>query len=274
MFIFIKQLLWLWRKLMEIRLKIIFNMLKNILFLMLLFYCFYSEAQESAYIVNSVSNTSKQSRIDTNSNGDVMLVSFYDQKNIQNNSYLKMEKYYKGTPFFMNGWYKGQMEIPGSKTVAGTMAYDLVNSVIYYIADPKLNAVELRPKGFTINDISFYNFKDEIKGAGNFYYETILTTEPRLLKQYTCTYSDINSALDNGYTTSSSSFYEGEYIKKENYYLIIDGKLELVSNKKRFLKSLGNYQNRAEKIIKENKLSLKNNEDIVFFAQKLGEIMK
>jgi hypothetical protein len=235
---------------------------------------FSSFAQNStaAYFMDKVNSASTGSRIDVNSKGDTILVSEYKSDNVKLNSQQSFERYYLGTPYFANGWFQGTMVLKGGEPVEGLMAYDLVRGSVYYSQNAHTQAIELKPDEFSIIGHNFSKYQDEIQGAGNYFYETLVATEPRLLKMYDCAYTKTKSDVDNGYGSSAANLYEGTYTKKEKFYMVIDNRPVLVTKKKSFLKSLRKYSSAAEIHTKSAKLNLKNEEDIIKLATHLGNI--
>lgn len=232
----------------------------------------FSFAQNStaAYFVDKVSAVSTGSRIDVNSRGDTILVSEYDTRNVKQNSNQSYERYYLGTPYLNNGWFKGKVVLEGGEPVEGLMAFNLVRSSVYYSKNKHTTAIELKPTEFSINGHSFSKFKEELSGAGDYYYETLSLDEPMLLKMYDCKYTATKSDVDNGYGSSSAKLYEGEYQKKDKFYLAIDKKLVLVTHKKSFLRNLGKYSEAATAKVKKDKLNLKKQEDIISLSKFLS----
>ncbi len=225
-----------------------------------------------AYFVDRLNMESATSRIDTNDFGEVILVSEFKTNNVKVNSNMEFERYYLGTPFFENGWYKGKVILEGGEPVEGVMAYDLVRNVVYYSKNATTNAIELRPMDFTIGTTQFSKFEGEYSGAGNYYYETLVASSPMLLKQYVAKYSQSKSEVDNGYGSTSTDKYEGEYVKEIKYYVALDGRLNLVKNKKAFFRSLGPYSEEATAYVRREKLKIGDEEDTIKLITYLGTL--
>jgi hypothetical protein len=249
--------------------------MKNIVLLFFIFcITFSSKAQNStaAYFIDKVNSASTGSRIEVNAKGDTVLISEYTSGNVKLNSVQTFERYYLGTPYLNNGWFQGTMVLKGGEPVEGLMAYDLVRGSVYYSQNAQSQAIELKPDEFSMNGRNFSKYQDEIEGAGSYFYETLVASEPRLLKMYDCTYTTTKSDVDNGYGSSVANKYEGEYSKKEKFYMVIDKRMLLVTKKKSFLKSLRTYSSSAASHTKSANLNLKNEEDIIKLAAYLGNI--
>jgi hypothetical protein len=224
----------------------------------------------AAYFMDKINSASTGSRIEVNAKGDTILISEYKTGNVKLNSQQTFERHYLGTPYLNNGWYSGKMVLKGGEPVEGVMAYDLVRKSVYFSKNAHSQAIELKPAEFSISGHNFSKFNDEIEGAGNDFYETLVSSQPILLKVYDCSYTPVKTDVDNGYGSSSAKSYEGEYSKKEKYYMVINNKLILVKKKKSFLKSLGKYSSAASGFVSKEKLNLKNQGDIVSLAMHLS----
>lgn len=230
----------------------------------------HAQNSTAAYFMDKINSASTGSRIEVNAKGDTILISEYKTGNVKLNSQQTFERHYLGTPYLNNGWYNGKMVLKGGEPVEGLMAYDLVRKSVYFSKNQHSQAIELKPDEFSINGLNFSKFNDEIEGSGNDFYETLVTSQPMLLKVYDCSYTPVKSDVDNGYGSSSAKAYEGEYSKKEKYYLVVNKKLILVKKKKSFLKSLGRYSSPAIAFVSKEKLNLKSQADIIHLATYLG----
>ena len=234
----------------------------------------YSQNNPTAYFIDQLNMVSTSSRIDTNAYGEVITVSEFKQNNVKLNAGMEMERYFLGTPFFMNGWYKGKVALEGSEPVSGLMAYDLNKNKLYYSKNQNSQAVELQPNDFTINGVQFSKFEGEYSGAGNYYYETLIMENPMLLKQYDCNYTQTKTQADHGYGSGSSSKYEGEFVQTVKYYFALDKRMNLVKNKKSFFRSMGEYSEDSFAYSKKEKLNLKKEEDIIKLGRYLAGLEK
>ncbi|WP_341227366.1 hypothetical protein [uncultured Arcticibacterium sp.] len=248
-------------------------MMRTFLFLSLLSISFLSFSQDNvAYFLDKISTASSGSRIDVNADGDTILVSEYNAKNVRLNTTQAFEKKYLGTPYFKNGWFKEKVLLEGGEPVEGLIAFNLEQNTLYYSKNKSTPSVELKPLEFRINGHNFSRYEDEIKGAGDYYYETLSYSEPMLLKLYDCKFIPSSSGVSTGYGSSNSSIYEGEFEKRERFYLVVDNKMVLVSHKKSFLKNLGKYSETASSIVKKDKLNMKKQGDILSLSKSLSEI--
>ncbi|UBM59943.1 hypothetical protein LAG90_04680 [Marinilongibacter aquaticus] len=230
-----------------------------------------AKAQNTNYFQPRISTESNYSRIDTNAQGQVVLISGYKSSNVRMNSINEFEKKYLGTPFFKNGWYTGSFILSGGKSVEGLMAYDLVKNQVYYSQNTNSNAQTFRPDDFTINDTHFTKLKGEYSRAGDFYYEILADGNYLLLKQYTCDYKPTKTDVDNGYGSNANREFEGEYKKEEKLYLTYEGQLILVKNKKKFYRSLGELYSKAYGFSKEKKLNISKEDDAIALVEHLNK---
>ncbi|MFT5884710.1 MAG: hypothetical protein ACI9IP_001167 [Arcticibacterium sp.] len=249
-------------------------MKKTFLLLPILSISFSSFSQNSsvAYFIDKFSNESTGSRIDVNAQGDTILVSEYDTRNVKQNSIQSYERYYLGTPYFKNGWFNGKTVLEGGEPVIGLMAYNLVRGSVYYSKNQSTAALELKATEFIINGHSFSKFKDEISGAGDDYYETLLAETPMLLKVYDCKYSTSKSDVDYAYGSAKANKYEGEFEKKDKFYMVIDNRMVLVTKKKSFLRGLGAYSQAATAKVKKDGLNMKKQGDVISLSKHLSNL--
>ncbi|MFT6880469.1 MAG: hypothetical protein ACI8UX_001800 [Psychromonas sp.] len=232
----------------------------------------FSQNSSVAYFIDKVSDESTSSRIDINAQGDTILVSEYETKNVRQNSIQSYERYYLGTPYFKNGWFNGEIVLEGSEPVVGLMAYNLVRESVYYSKSQSTGVIELKPTEFIINGHSFSKFKDEISGAGDDYYETLSFEVPMLLKVYDCKYSTSKSDVDYAYGSTKANKYEGKFEKKDKFYMVIDNRMVLVTKKKSFLRRLGDYSQAATAKVKKDRLNMRRQEDVISLSKYLSNI--
>ena len=204
---------------------------------------------------------SADSRIDKNKEGKAILISDYRAENVKLQSRMDMTRTYLGTPYFGDQWFIGHMSFTDGKDVSGVMAYNLVNHTLYYSLNENVQAVEVKPNIFTIGGVTFQNLDSDFKGTAGHYYETLSNGEPKLLKQYIGKYVQLNATDESTYGSNPLGDYEGSFEKLAKYYLVIQKELILVSNKKRFYKSIGPYAKKGKTFADERHLDMRNEED-------------
>lgn len=229
-----------------------------------------SQTRETSYFLNQLSTASTGSEVRVNDKGDTILVSTYGGANVQLNTQMRMEVKYLGTPYYRNLWFKGQARLKGGEPSKGVLAFNVVKGVVYFASQgSNLPAIEVKPERFALDGLVFYNFEDVYEGASTFYYNILVNSEPKLLKQYSGRYVQTKGDVEDAYGDSSTQEYEGKFLKEEAYYFVIQNQLVLVNRKKSFIKSLGPYEQKAKKIVQQEKLNLKKQSDIIKLAEML-----
>lgn len=230
------------------------------------------------YNVQKVNTPASESNIEVAANGDTVLVSKYSYVDLSTNSSQVFEKTYKGTPFFRNGWYAGTLYFEDGSTINGTLAYNLVNGVIYYSLGGTTDASEAKPIGFTLGENTFSKLNEKYNKAVAGYFE-LLFGGPKLdlFRQYTCIYHGKITGEKTGYESGESN-YEGSYDKASKLYLGYNNMVAELKTNNNIYKQFGEYRSAMEKFGKENKLNYKKESDIislvVHFSQILDEFEK
>ncbi len=238
---------------------------------------FYATAQvgiadrgQRTFNLNEQKIHSNSDVIKVNSKGDTVLVSSFQSNNLNQQVRTEIEKINLGTPFFKNGWYKGNLTFQGSEPVTGTMAYNLVDGKPYFSISPNTPAVATNPKTFEIEGTRFYNFGNEYLNASDSYYEVVNDGEPVLLKEHLARYVKHSVDQQNGYDVSRPEEYAGEFQKFNKYYFVIQKNMVLVKNNRAFFKDLGPYASKAKEISSAKKLDLRKESDIRILAENLA----
>jgi hypothetical protein len=228
---------------------------------------------QHTYSVLKVNTPATDSRIEVASNGDTVLISKYSIQDVNSYSRQFVEKVYKGTPFHKNGWYPGTLYFEDTSDGKGTLAYNLINSIIYYSLGNKSESVEAKPIGFTINGQTFQKLDKKYLNANSGYFELIFGGKKvDLLRQYFCIYSAKITGERTGYEQEGGN-YEGEYIKMSKLFLGYDGNVVELKSNNNIYKQFGDYRNALEKFGKENKLNYKNEGDIIKLAVQFSYLL-
>jgi hypothetical protein len=201
---------------------------------------------------------SQSSKIEINPNKDTVMISEYYNRNTRTNAPSKIELTYKGTPLLNNVWEIGTLKI-AQGTSRGTMAYNLEKQVVYFMQKDGQNSIELRPDEFEFRGYTFKKYNKELTAAGDDYYIKLLEGENELYKKFSCIYRPSVIGEKNGYEQSGQGF-EGEFIKKTEFYTVYHGKMQLIG--KRF-KVFDTKEAKAKNFAKENNLSLQKESDLI-----------
>ncbi|MES2794582.1 MAG: hypothetical protein V4683_01385 [Bacteroidota bacterium] len=249
--------------------------------ILLIFSCkAYSQQRppQHTYSVLKVNTPALDSRIEVASNGDTVLISKYSIQDVNTYSRQFVEKVYKGTPFFKNGWYPGLLYFEDNSDGNGTLAYNLINNIVYFSLGDKSEAVEAKPIGFTISGQTFQKLDKKYQNVNTGYFELIFGDKKvDLFRQYSCVYSAKITGERTGYEQEGGN-YEGEYIKMHKLFLGYNENVVELKSNSGIYKQFGDYRNAMEKFGKENKVNPKNEEGkiklVVYFSYLLGEFEK
>jgi hypothetical protein len=201
---------------------------------------------------------SQSSRIEINPNKDTVMISEYYNPNTRTNAPSRVEVIYKGTPLLNNVWEMGTVKIAKGSS-RGTMAYNLEKQLVYFMQKDGQNSIEIRPDEFEFRGYNFKRYDKEITAAGDDYYIKLFDGEIELFKKFSCIYRPSVIGEKNGYEQSGQGF-EGEFVKKTEYYTVFHGKMQLIN--KRF-KVFDKKEDQAKAYAKENKLSLQKEADLI-----------
>ena len=226
--------------------------------------------QSHTYQVMKVNSPAIDSKIEVAKNGDTVFVSNYVQQNVNNYSRQYFEKTYKGTPFYKNAWQSGTLYFPDGSTINGTIAYNLVNEMVYYSLGNLANASEAKPIGFTIGNTTFKKPDKNYENQISSYFETIfMDTKVALFRQYKCIYKPKITGDRLGYEASGGD-YEGVYVKSSLLYMGYQNQLIELKTNKGVFKQFGEYKTALEQFAKTNNLNPKLQTDtekmVVHFA--------
>ncbi len=226
--------------------------------------------QPHTYQVMKVNSPAIDSKIEVAKNGDTVFVSNYVLQNVNNYSRQYFEKTYKGTPFFRNAWQSGTLYFPDGSTINGTIAYNLVNEIVYYSLGNLANASEAKPIAFTIGNSTLKKLDSNYENRISSYFETIfMDTKVALFRQYKCIYKPKITGDRLGYEASGGD-YEGVYEKSNVLYMGFQNQIIELKNNKGIFRQFGEYKMALEQFAKTNKLNPKLQSDtekmVVHFA--------
>ncbi|MBK9508053.1 MAG: hypothetical protein IPP61_18615 [Cytophagaceae bacterium] len=247
--------------------------MKSIILFLSLAYLINCQAQEppKEYFVQNLKFSSSDSKIDVNSEGDTILISYFKENNLRLNTINLKELIYKGTPFFMNGWFKGSVLLePNGKSSAGLLGYNLAQNKLYVSLGANRDVMEIAPYEFEIEKHVFRKYNKQYAGAGDFYYEKLTEGHFELFRQNKCMFYPKVSGDRTGYEASGDG-YEGEFLKKTEYYVNWREKMQLVSNN---FKIFEPFSKEAKKYASENHLSLKKPAELIKVVNFVNEIAK
>ena len=197
---------------------------------------------------------SSDSKIGVNkNNGDTTFQAYYNSRDVVNNTEQEFTKTYKGTPFFMNGWYKGKISTESGKDMEFLMAFNMQKNELYIVEDIKNDAITLKPAAFTIMGHHFSKFE-------NAYYEIIHISKNTLLKEYACVLHSSNTEK-TGY--DSSGEYEGEFVKSSKFFILKDESVVKLPRGKNFFNLFRDKKLLVEQYSKANNINLKTENGLV-----------
>lgn len=202
---------------------------------------------------------SDDTKITVTAKGDTALIAFFKNNDVVNNRYGEFTKLFKGTPYFMNGWYQGEIVTTTNSILQGVqMAYNIQRKTVYVAEDTTQEAVAVKIKAFTIKGHNF-------QLLDNTYYETIYEgSNSTLLKEYTCMLEMNQPAELNGYEVSGpQAEYEGSYVKSVKYYWLFNNERIPVPTGKRIFKIFGEKEGAMEAFAKANRLKINAESGIV-----------
>lgn len=197
---------------------------------------------------------SSDSKIVVNkNNGDTTFQAYYNSRDVVNNTQQEFTKTYKGTPFFKNGWHKGEISTQSGKDMEFLMAFNMQKNELYIVEDVKKDAVTIKPEAFTILGHHFSKFE-------NAYYEVVHISKNTLLKEYSCVLHSSNTEK-TGYDASGE--YEGEFVKSSKYFILKDESLVQLPRGKNFFNLFGDKKLLVEQYAKANNINLKTENGLV-----------
>lgn len=189
-------------------------------------------------------------------NGDTTFQAYYNSKDIVNNTNQDFTKTYKGTPFFMNGWFKGKVNVESGKNMEFLMAFNVQKNELYIVQDQNKDAIVLKPESFTIAGHHFSKFEQA-------YYEVIYISKNTLLKEHSCVLHT-NSVDKTGYEASGGvGEYEGEFQKSSKFFILKDENAVQLPKNKQFYNLFGDKKATIEEYVKTNNINLKTENGIV-----------
>lgn len=221
-----------------------------------------NDNKQISYFMDKVNVVSSDSRIEVDSRGDTVLVSEFLSRNVKNQSRQDFIKIYKGTPFFKNKWFMGQMRMKNGEMVKGTMALNLVGNVVYFSVGSTAESVEVKPDEIILGGVRLLKQKDVFDNAFDYYYETVYNEKSVILSQPICKYTPKVTGPNTGYEASGDNF-EGYFEKSEKLYFGTGDMLTLIRTNSRFYDLFGEHKKTIQEYVSGNKLSLKSKADVV-----------
>ncbi len=221
-----------------------------------------AQNDQTTYFIDRINVLSADSRIDVNAKGDTVLISEYMSRNVKNQSRQDLVKIYKGTPFFKNRWFMGEIRLKDGQVVKGNMAYNVVANVVYFSVSSQQEAVEIKPEEIILGGYRLTKQKDVFENARDFYYETIYNEKSVLFSQPVCRYVPKVSGPSTGYEATGDNF-EGYYEKSEKLYLGTGEELTLIRANARFYDLFGQRKKEIRQFVADNNLRLKSRGDII-----------
>jgi|GEM_PF-1178018 len=216
----------------------------------------------TTYFIDRMSVSSSNSRIDVNATGDTVLISEFDSKNIKNQSHQDFTKIYKGTPYFKNKWFIGQMRLKDGEVIKGNMAFNLVSNVVHFTPFYTAEATELRPEEIILGGHVLRKQKDFFSNAMDYYYEIVYHEKSLILSRPVCRYQPKSQAQTTGYEPTGDNF-EGYFEKTEQLFFGSDDKLILIKSNARFYDIFGLHKKAIQSYVVDNKLNIKSKPDIL-----------
>jgi hypothetical protein len=190
-------------------------------------------------------------KIEVNKKGDTTLVAYYASNDAITNSHREFIKTYKGTPFFMNGWYKGNVRANGLKDSEFLMAFNVEKRVLHIVTDASKDAISIKPDEFTIKGHTFNRFE-------NRFFETIYDKKSIVLKENLCVMSPTNVFEKSSYDIDNAGGgFEGEFVKSYNYFWLKDNELRLITKGKKIANLFDSNKSLVQEFILKNKINPK-----------------
>ena len=212
----------------------------------------------TSYFVDKLSVLASDSKIEIRGK-DTMLVSEYKNPNVRFQSQNDFKKFYKGTPFFNNGWFRGSITTETGGVSKGYMAYNVLTNSLFFSIGENKEAVEIRPKEFTLNGNTFKKFRNQYVAAGELYYQQIVGGETELFRNFKCKYTPSVVGEKTGYEQTGDG-YEGYFEKETTYYINYHNKMQRVGKK---FKIFDENEDKAKAFAEKYDLSLQNPSDLI-----------
>lgn len=199
-------------------------------------------------------------------NRDTLLIARFEYINPQNQARQFSERVYLGTPYWRNGWFNTQLELPNSKPVKGIMAYNLQQQKVYFTNSADKAAQEVKPERFSLLGTNFE------QGPDGRYYEVLAEAGGwRALKKFICEYSPLKPTERTGYEISGGEF-EGEFKKKTEYFLQFNQQIHRIRRGSKWIKELGPEGARVESWLKKSGENLQTDPALRALVAHLGSL--
>lgn len=201
-------------------------------------------------------NAFSQQALTFSGNGETNFTSGYFTKYVPGDDY----KFVEGNPYLFEKWSTGIIKLEsGANLKMESCMYDLYHERLMFLQDenPLYFSNPEDIDRFTVGTSEFINIKNE---TNNDFYEILVEGKDlKLLKKYNC--DIIKGKETNGITQATADKF-----KITNDYYLKKGDVELIKVKikeKDILKLLSNKEQEVKKYIQDNKLNLKNENDLV-----------
>ena len=179
----------------------------------------------------------------------------------------KDNKLLKGSPYLYKDWMVGSVKLTNGIVYEGmNLMYDQMRDMLIFKAEGEKKQMFMHPvqefklqeevNNVIVDERTFRNGYPLTDGIGPAaFYEVLVDGETQLLKRLTK--AIVEEREDNSITKTKQ-------IKESvRYYIATDGKLTKINKtKKSMLEALGKNSAELEKYIKENKLNLRNDDDM------------
>lgn len=208
----------------------------------------------------------------------VLMLQNVSAQNVQlNNRVLKQQSIYSelsGSPYLSNDWIKGTIILGDGKVVDNLdIKFDQFTDAILYKNDKGEELEVAEPvKEFKVNIKNTDRlFRSGFKPAGNNtetnFYEVLVDGNLKFVKRLK---KEIMTTRDYNATSDTKSVTE-----KISYYIVKDNQPILVSkNEKVILETIGEMENELNDFIKQNKLKLKDEADILKVIAQYNKLKK
>jgi hypothetical protein len=208
----------------------------------------------------------------------VMMLQYVSAQNVQlNNRVLKQHTVYSelsGSPYLTNDWTKGSIILGDGKVVENLdIKFDQFTDAILYkndngeeleVAEP---VKEFKVKIKNIDRLFRAGFKPVGSNTETNFYEVLVDGSLKFLKRFKkeiMTTRDYNATSDTKTVTEKISYY----IVKDNQPILV------LKNEKAILEAIGEKENELNDFIKQNKLKLKDEGDIIKIIEQYNKLKK
>lgn len=177
----------------------------------------------------------------------------------------------KGTEFLNDEWYIGNITLPTGEINGYPIKYDLLHyrleistadgiKLVYYKDIKKFDWYDIgeNKKRYFVSGDSF-NI-DGVKAEG--IYEAVYDASPGLYKK-----TELKIKEATYIPTHNAGSQEDEYVQDETVFIEVNGELHPANSKKQIMEIFGDSKDQIKAYMKENKLSLKEQDDLILVLQ-------